>query len=303
MLALAPAATPRAASHGFWSFLDTRLMEVGGTTITVATALSSIVIIVFTAWLAAAVRRGVRKLSERRGLGEGTSGTVGGVLYYLILMAGFGVALQTMGIDLAALFAAGAIFAIGLGFAMQNIAQNFVSGVILLTVRAIKPGDVLEVEGAIVKVQQMGIRATIVRTRDGEEIIVPNSILAQSSVKNYTLQDSMYRLVAPVGVLYSSDLRRVRARLEEAARGVGWRSPNREPEVFLVEFGDNAVIYEVRIWMSDPWRERPARSELLEAIWWAFKDEGIVIAFPQLDLHLDREVVTGLRSLGGRGLG
>lgn len=294
MLALAP------VDSTFWSFLDTKLVEVGGTTITVATALSSLAIILFSTWLASSIRRGVRRLSERRGLDEGTAGTIGGVLYYLILMAGFGVALQTMGIDLAALFAAGAIFAIGLGFAMQNIAQNFVSGVILLTERAIKPGDVLEVEGAVVKVQQMGIRATIVRTRDGEEIIVPNSILAQSSVKNYTLQDSMYRLQANVGVLYSSDLRRVRARLEEAAATFRFRSKDREPEVFLAEFGDNAVLYQVLVWMSDPWRERPARSELLEAIWWALKDEGVVIAFPQLDVHFDEDVASGLRSLGTR---
>lgn len=295
MLALAP------ADSAFWSFLDTKLVEVGGTTITVATALTSLIIILFSTWLASAVRRGVRKLADRRGLGEGTSGTIGGVLYYLILMAGFGVALQTMGIDLAALFAAGAIFAIGLGFAMQNIAQNFVSGVILLTERAIKPGDVLEVEGDVVKVEQMGIRATIVRTRDGEEIIVPNSILAQGSVKNYTLRDSMFRLEATVGVLYSSDLRRVRARLQEAAEACSFRSKAKdlEPQVFLAEFGDNAVIYHVLVWMGDPWRERPARSELLESIWWALKDEGVVIAFPQLDVHLDEEVVTSLRSMGG----
>lgn len=294
---------PAPADSSFWSFLDSKIVEVGGTTITVATALSSLIIILFSAWLAQAVRRGVRRLSEKRNLGEATSGTVGGVLYYLILMAGLGVALQTMGIDLAAMFAAGAIFAIGLGFAMQNIAQNFVSGVILLTERAIKPGDVLEVEGEIVKVQQLGIRATVVRTRDGEEIIVPNSILAQSSVKNYTFEDSMYRLQADVGVLYSSDLRRVRARLEEAARDCQWRKPERDAEVFLAEFGDNAVIYNVMIWMGDPWRERPARSALLENIWWALKDEGVVIAFPQLDVHFDKEVVTSLRTMGRRGAG
>lgn len=297
MLALAP------ADSSFWSFLDSKIVEVGGTTITVATALTSLIIIMFSAWLAQAVRRGVRRLSETRNLGEATSGTVGGVLYYLILMAGLGVALQTMGIDLAAMFAAGAIFAIGLGFAMQNIAQNFVSGVILLTERAIKPGDVLEVEGNIVKVQQLGIRATVVRTRDGEELIVPNSILAQSSVKNYTFEDSMYRLQADVGVLYSSDLRRVRARLEQAARDCEWRKPERDAEVFLAEFGDNAVIYHVMIWMADPWRERPARSALLEQIWWALKDEGVVIAFPQLDVHFDKEVVTSLRTMGRRGAG
>jgi len=288
------------ADTGVFKVLDTKLVEVGGTTITIATALSAAIIILFSVWLAKITRRTVRRVSDKRGLGEGTSGTVGGILYYLILMAGLGVALQTMGIDLAALFAAGAIFAIGLGFAMQNIAQNFVSGVILLTERAIKPGDVLYVEGHVVKVLQMGIRATIVQTRDGEEIIVPNSVLAQSSVKNYTLDDPRFRLHASVGVTYGSDLRQVRARLEQVARDLPQREQDRDPEVYLVEFGDNAIIYEVFIWVSDPWRERSARSALNEAIWWAFKEEGVVIAFPQLDVHFDDDVARSLRTLGKR---
>lgn len=289
-----------AAPTGVLEVLDIKLVAVGGTTVTLATAVSAVLVILFSAWLAKALRRMVRRVAEHRGLGEGTAGTVGGILYYIILVTGFGVALQTIGIDLAALFAAGAIFAIGIGFAMQNIAQNFVSGVILLTERAIKPGDVVEVEGNVVKVQQMGIRATIVQTRDGEEIIVPNSILAQSSVKNYTLENSQFRLSVSVGVVYSSDLHRVRARLEEVAQAQTWRLTVRDPEVFLSEFGDNSVVYEVLVWMSDPWRARAARSALHEAIWWAFKEERVVIAFPQLDLHLDEDIAGSLRALGGR---
>ncbi|MCH9688781.1 MAG: mechanosensitive ion channel [Deltaproteobacteria bacterium] len=289
------------APSGVREVLDIKLVEVGGTTVTLATALSALLIFVAMAWLAKVLRRTVRRQFAKRGLtDEGTAGTVGGILYYLVLVSGFGVALQTMGIDLAALFAAGAIFAIGLGFAMQDIAQNFVSGVILLTERSIKPGDVIAVEGSIVKVAQMGIRATIVNSRDGEDIIVPNSVLAQSSVKNYTRDNSRFRMRTVVGVRYDSDLRRVRARLEEVGRELPGRLEDRAPEVFLVEFGDNAVIYEIFVWMGDPWRERAARSALNEAIWWAFADEGVVIAFPQVDVHLDEGVMQGLAALGTR---
>lgn len=281
--------------------LDYKLVEVGGTTVTVATALSSLLVILISVWLAKTTRRGIQRLFRARGIGDaGTAGTVGGVLYYLILMIGFGIGLQTMGIDLAALFAAGAIFAIGLGFAMQNIAQNFVSGVILLTERAIKPGDILEVDGDLVRIHQMGIRATQVETRDGEEIIVPNSLLAQSSVKNYTLQNTGFRLRTTVGVAYDSDLERVREVLEEVADKCSHRVEGREAEVFLIEFGDSAVIYDVMIWTSDVWRERKIRSVLNESIWTAFAREGIVIAFPQMDLHLDESVTSGLKSLGQR---
>ncbi len=131
------------------------------------------------------------------------------------------VAMRTTGIRLDALFAAGAVFAVGFGFAMQNIAQNFVSGVILLFERTIKPGDVIEVGGQIVKVQQMSIRATIVRTLDEEDVIVPNSSLVQSNVKNFTLEDNIYRVRVTVGVSYSSDVPKVKAALEGCARSDG----------------------------------------------------------------------------------
>jgi potassium-dependent mechanosensitive channel len=113
------------------------------------------------------------------------------------------------GLDLK-LFAAGAVFAVGLGFAMQNIVQNFVSGVILMVERTIKPDDVLEVEGDIVRVQKMRIRATMVRTRNEEELIIPNSTLVQGAVKNYTLTDSRFLLGTVVGVTYGSDMQLVR---------------------------------------------------------------------------------------------
>src|SRR4030095_8726722 len=104
------------------------------------------------------------------------------------IVVGLTLALHLAGIKLGAVFAAGAVFAVGLGFAMQNIAQNFVSGVILLVERSIEPGDVIEVNTQVVRVHQMGIRATLVRTLDDEDMIVPNSILVQTTVKNYTHQ-------------------------------------------------------------------------------------------------------------------
>jgi small-conductance mechanosensitive channel len=217
------------------------------------------------------------------------------LLHYAILATGFAIALQTVGINLAALFAAGAFLAIGLGFAMQNIMQNFVSGVILLTERSIKPGDVLHVEGRFVRVQKLGIRATVARSLDEEEIIIPNSTIVQSSVINYTLRDSLYRLRVTVGVVYGSDMRRVRETLERVASAIEWRVKDREPVVFLLEFGDSSVNWEVSVWIDNPWRVRRLRSDLSEAIWWALQEAGIVIAFPQLDVHFDSPVVEALR--------
>ncbi len=108
---------------------------------------------------------------------------------------------------------------------MQNVVQNFVAGVILLLERSIKPGDVLEIDGTLVKVMDMGIRTTIARTLVDEELIMPNSKFSQSSVKNYTLQDRIYCLCVVVGVSYDSDMNQVIRVLEKTATEVTWRLP------------------------------------------------------------------------------
>ena len=208
--------------------------------------------------------------------------------------------LQGLGHRLRTLFAAGAIFAVGVGIAMQNIVQNFVSGVILLTERSIQQGDVLEVDGEVCRVLELGIRATIVRSRDGEDFIVPNSVLVQSTNKNYTMQNSIYRMRTRVGLSYRSDVKKARAVLEKVAEEIPWRLGGRSPQIFLQEFGANAVIFEVAIWMDDPWMAPRRLSDLNEAIWWGLKESDLEIAYPQLDLHLDRSVEESLRRVGAR---
>ena len=228
---------------------------------------------------------------------RGTIGVTQRLIHYVVMAFGLGLALDNLGVDLGALFAAGAVLAVGIGFAMQNIAQNFVSGVILLVERSIKPGDVLEVEGRVVQVEKMGIRSTVARTRDEEEIIIPNSTLVQNSVKNYTLRDSLYRLRASVGVEYGSDMRLVMQVLQGAAEGLDWRFANKDPVVHLVEFGDSSVNFEVSVWITDPWVAPGRRSLLHQAIWWALKDAGVVIAFPQLDVHFDPPVEESIQRM------
>jgi small-conductance mechanosensitive channel len=275
---------------------DAPLFTLAGTPITAATLVVFAVIIGLTFLISHLVQKAVvQALRMRNVKDEGTIEVARRLLHYVLVAVGLGIGLQTIGINLSALFAAGAVFAIGVGFAMQNIMQNFVSGVILLTERSIKPGDVLQVDQRFVRVQQMGIRATIARTLDEEEIIIPNSTIVQSSVTNYTLRDSKYRLRCTVGVVYSSDMRVVREVLETTARETAWRLKDTDPVILLVEFGSSSVDWEISVWMDDPWRVRRAKSKLNEAIWWALKDAGITIAFPQLDVHLDPPVVEAIR--------
>ena len=287
---------------GFSEMLDQTFFTIGGTRVTLAGLLLVVAIVAATLAISWAVQRVIARVFRLAGITrEGPEAVAQRLAHYAILAVGFGVALDTLGINLGTLFAAGAIFAIGLGFAMQNIAQNFVSGVILLLEQSIEPGDVLEVEGRFVKVREMWIRSTVARTLDDEEIIIPNATIVQSTVKNYTLKDSIYRLRATVGVTYDSDMALVKETLLEVGASMEWRNETKDPLVLMVEFGDSAVIFEISVWIDNPWAQRRALSDLNEAIWWAFKEKGIVIAFPQLDVHLDREALGAIRRASDEG--
>ena len=138
------------------------------------------------------------------------------------------------------------------------------------------------------------------RSRDGEDLVIPNSVLIQTTVTNHTLKDSAYRIRVPVGVVYDSDMKLVKETLHGVAEKVSqtFAVPDTALQVIMTGFGSHSVDWEVAIWMDDPWRARPAISALHEAIWWAFRDRGIVIAFPQLDVHFDPKVAAGFGRLG-----
>ncbi len=266
--------------------LNTPLFTISSTTVTLLTLLLICLIIVGTMLASRLAQRGVTRWLGSRGTADsGTVSTVARLVHYVILIIGFGSALQTMGISLGTLFAAGAFFAIAIGFAMQSIAQNFVSGIILLAERTIKPGDVLEVEGRVVRVTAMRMRATVARTRDEEDLIIPNSTLVQNTITNFTLRDSLIRIRTKVGVSYGADLRQVHDVLTRAATALTHDAP-REPLVLLAEFADSSVVFEVSIWSEDAWASRRTRSDLNFAIHEALRREDIVIPFPQRDVHL-----------------
>ena len=267
---------------------STTLFSLAGTEVNAVSIVTFAVILAASAWISRLFRRITERWLRARGVEEeGTIATAKKLLHYSVILVGLGVGLQTIGINLGALFAAGAVVAVALGFAMQNILQNFVSGVILLAERSITESDVLEVDGRIVRVVRMGTRATVARTRDDEEIIIPNSMLVQSSVTNYTLGDSLYRIRARVGVAYGSDMDQVIQVLRRAAESVEERVKDRDPVILLLEFGSSSVDFDVSVWAEDPWAARVVRSVLNMAIWRHLKEAGITIAFPQVDVHFD----------------
>jgi len=278
--------------------LNYELLSIGGNGVTPASILTFLLFVGAAFLVSRILSRALDRAMRARGVVDpGMSAIVQRLTHYFVLAVGLGLALENLGLNLATLFAASAIFGVALGFAMQNIAENFVSGLILLLERAIKPGDVLEVEGRVVVVERQGLRTTVARTRDEEEIILPNATMVGSAVKNYTLRDSLFRVRASVGVSYHSDLGRVEEVLRAAVAPLDWRLKDREPLVFLTEFGNSSVNFEVSVWMNDPWTSPRARASMNRAIWDALKEAGITIAFPQVDVHFDADVTDSLRRL------
>ena len=284
---------------GFQEIIRYELFTIAGTPVDVATLGVSLIVALLSVFLARLAERATARFLRTRGVkDEGSIGSSGRLVHHTVLGVGLAVAVHTLGINLTALFAAGAFLAIALAFAMQNITQNFVSGLILLIERTIKPGDIIEVEGRMVKITKLGLRATVVRTWDSEDFIIPNSVLVSSTVKNLTLNDKLHRIRAVVGVTYGSDMKKVREVLEQTASNLTWREPSMKPVILMKQFGSSSVDFDVSVWVDDPFARAIGLSNLNEAIWFALKEAGVTIAFPQLDVHLDEPALDAIGRTG-----
>ncbi|MBT4162873.1 MAG: mechanosensitive ion channel [Gammaproteobacteria bacterium] len=185
-------------------------------------------------------------------------------------------------------FVSGAV-AIGVGFGAQNIINNFISGWILIWERPIRIDDYIELGGTIGTVEQINTRSTRVRRVDGVHILVPNSKLLEETVVNWTLVDNLLRNIVRVGVQYGSDVEKVRELMTATAESHSLVLDDPNPEVIFDDFGDNALIFDLYFWVHSSGERggRQIRSDIRFSLDKAFQEAGIVIAFPQRDIHLD----------------
>jgi potassium-dependent mechanosensitive channel len=208
------------------------------------------------------------------------------LLHYFLVFIGFLLAMGLAGIELSNFAVLAGAFGIGIGFGLQNIVNNFVSGLILLFERPVKVGDMVVVDGEWGRVLSIGLRSTVIETFDGSELIVPNSQLISEKVTNWTLTTTRARVVMPVGVAYGSDLALVLRILQEAAGSQPLVLPEPAPSAIFVGFGDSSLDFELRCWIADVSMRLLVRSELGQFIDRRFREEGVEIPFPQRDLHL-----------------
>lgn len=204
-----------------------------------------------------------------------------------ILVVAFFVALSIIGIDLTALALFGGAFGLAIGFGLQKTVGNLFAGIILLMDRSIKPGDVIVVGDSFGSVNKIGVRAVSVVTRDGKEHLIPNEDLMTREVENWSYSSKDVRVHIPVGISYQADLKLARRLMIEAAEGAARVLKSPAPNVWLRDFGESSVDFEILVWITDPEAGvGNVRSEILGRLWDLFAEHGVEIPFPQRDLHI-----------------
>jgi len=284
--------------------LSDRLGALFGTEVgwgAVSVSLGDLLAFAVVVWLAFQLSAAVRALLEedvfsRVELGRGVSSALSSLVHYVVLLLGFLLGLGVLGIDLTRITIIAGALGVGIGFGLQNVVNNFVSGLILLFERPVQVGDSVQLGTLTGEVKRIGIRSSTVRTFDGAEVIVPNANLVSDQVTNWTLSDRMRRIDLDVGVAYDSDPERVVALLTEVARASSGVLPEPAPLVLFVGFGDSALNFQVRVWTARYEEWVKTRSQLGLAILAALREAGIAIPFPQRDVHMIPEQTGGDRS-------
>jgi potassium-dependent mechanosensitive channel len=219
-------------------------------------------------------------------LGRGLPNALSSLLHYTLLLAGFLLALAALGVDLTKITILAGAFGVGIGFGLQNVVNNFVSGAIVLFERKINVGDAVQIGDVAGQVQQMGMRACTVRTWEGAEVIVPNASLTADKVTNWTLSDRLRRIDVAVRVAYGTAPGKALDVLLGVARAHPQVLTKPEAEVLFRAFGDSALLFEMRVWTDrfDLWMK--IQSELTGSVYEALREAGIEIPFPQHEVRL-----------------
>ncbi len=257
----------------------------------ISLTLGGVLLFLFSVWLAFWAAKTVRlilkdEILPKMSLPRGVGNSISSLTYYAMVLLGLLVALAAAGFEMSQFAIVIGALGVGIGFGLQNVVNNFVSGLILMFERPIQPGDVVEVGGTSGKVREIGMRATTLSTFEGADVVVPNGVLLNEKLINWTLSDMDRRIDVNVGVAYGSDPSQVLQLLMEVTRSTDGIASEPQPTVLFVGFGANSLDFSIRSWTNDFDNWVKIRSALTVRVHDALKNAGIEIPFPQHDLHL-----------------
>ena len=264
------------------------LFQIGSSPFTTRT----LVLLIFSLYLLFYLSSKIKKLMVKRvfpryGLDIGVSQAIATIIRYIILILGLFIIFQTTGIDLSAIGLLVGALGVGIGFGLQSITNNFISGIIILFERPVKVGDRIELDDLSGNIVDISARATTVLTNDNIAVIVPNSDFINMRVINWSHNDKNVRLRFPVGVSYKENPETIKKLLLEVAHSNSGVLNIPEPDVLFDSYGDSSLNFNLSVWTQD-YFDRPniLKSELYYAIFRKFKENNIEIPFPQRDIHL-----------------
>lgn len=247
-----------------------------------------IALLIAVFWFSSRTKRFLfNRFLAKSGLDRSLQYAIAQIVSNVVLIVGIFIVLDNAGIHLGALTVFAGAVGVGVGFGLQNIASNFISGLVILAERPITVGDRVEVAGIVGQVQHIRARSTVIVTNDNITMIVPNSKFIDSPVTNWTYGDPRVRFRIPIGVAYGSDNEKVRAALIAAGKENPHTLSDPAPSVFLEKFGESSIEFELVVWSSEmSYRPRRYRSDLNFAIEKKLREAGIELAFPQRDIHI-----------------
>ncbi|MBN1550689.1 mechanosensitive ion channel [bacterium] len=264
------------------------LLKIGNAPLSLWTIFKALFILLIFIYLSKLIRAYFDyKIFPSVGLEEGLAYSINTIIGYFLIILGFIYALKVIGLDLRFIMIFAGAIGIGIGFGLQNLASNFVSGFIIIFGRKIRKGDWIQVGDTLGFVQEVTLRATKVRTRDNVEYLIPNSDLTANTIVNHTLSDPEIRIHIPVGVTYKANPVQVTDILLTCAHSNSSISKRRKPNVWFKAYGESSIDFVLLVWIDvRKISEEDVKSQLYYAIFSALADAGIEIPFPQRDLHI-----------------
>ena len=270
------------------SALDSLAITIGSLRLSVLLIARAAIIVAVFVWAASALSRFVgTRIQHVTGLSPSIQALTGNLIRIALISFAILIGLNTVGIDLTAFTVFSGAIGVGIGFGLQKVVSNFVSGIILLMERSVKPGDVIAIGDTFGQVISLGARCTSVRGRDGKEYLIPNENLITNQVINWSYSSQLVRIDVTFGVAYSSDLHQVRALAVSTAQQTARVLPSPVPVCHVTGFGDSAVNFVLRFWIDDPANGvTNIKGDILLNLWDALREHNVEIPFPQRDLHL-----------------
>lgn len=274
-------------------FLEFELIHIGDYVIQVFTIVKILLILVLTYVLVFVTRKILMRKNFLKNLDTGTSYAIYQILKYVLWVIALGLILEIIGIKVTVLVAGSAALLVGVGLGLQQTFNDIISGVILLSERSIKIDDILEIDGDIVKIEDIGLRTSKGLNRDMISIIIPNSLITTNKVINWSHQTRRNRFKINVGVAYGSDIELVSKVLIESAllhKNVNHRD---KVDVMLLDFGDSSLNFQLLFYSEEIFRIERIKSDIRKTISKKFDENNISIPFPQRDIHIKENPGTG----------